>query len=96
MENYMIQLHENPGFIHHLAGMVTEFNLKQLDMLASAGIDVLVVEDDIAATNNLLISPRHFWNLSIPTIGNSSIAPMNLALRWCDTATAISGPSWTS
>jgi uroporphyrinogen decarboxylase len=60
MENYMIKLYEDPGFIHSISAMTTEYNLKQLDMLASAGIDVLVVEDDIAATSNLLISPRHF------------------------------------
>jgi uroporphyrinogen decarboxylase len=60
MENYMLKIYQNPGFIHHIAEMVTEYNLKQLHMLASAGIDVLVVEDDIAATNNLLISPKHF------------------------------------
>ncbi|MDZ4165006.1 MAG: uroporphyrinogen decarboxylase family protein [Smithellaceae bacterium] len=60
MENYMLQLYQNPEFIHLIAAMVTEYNLKQLEMLASAGLDVLVVEDDIAATQNLLISPKHF------------------------------------
>jgi len=60
MENYMLKLYQDPGFIHRIAAMVTEYNLKQLEMLAGAGLDVLVVEDDIAATGNLLISPRHF------------------------------------
>ena len=40
--------------------MVTRYNLAQLDMLADAGLDVLVVEDDIANTSALLISPAHF------------------------------------
>jgi uroporphyrinogen decarboxylase len=66
MENYMLNLYQNPEFIHRLASLVTEYNLKQLDMLASAGLDVLVVEDDIAATNNLLISPRHFMEFVNP------------------------------
>lgn len=66
MENYMIKLYQDPGFIHTISAMVTEYNLKQLDMLASAGIDVLVVEDDIAATNNLLISPKHFLEFVNP------------------------------
>ena len=60
MENYMMKLYQDPGFIHRIAAMVTQYNLQQLDMLVSAGMDVLVVEDDIAATTNLLISPRHF------------------------------------
>jgi uroporphyrinogen decarboxylase len=66
MENYMLKLYLNPGFIHRISAMVTEYNLMQLDMLASVGIDVLVVEDDIAATNNLLISPKHFMEFVNP------------------------------
>ena len=66
MENYMIELFENPEFIHRIAAMVTEYNLKQLEMLAAAGIDVLVVEDDIATTNSLLISPKHFMEFVNP------------------------------
>ncbi len=66
MENYMINLYQDPAFIHSISAMVTEYNLKQLDMLAAAGIDVLVVEDDIAATNNLLISPKHFMEFVNP------------------------------
>lgn len=60
MENYMIQLIMDPEFVLRTAAMVTEYNLKQLDMLAEAGLDVLVVEDDIAGTHTPLISPEHF------------------------------------
>jgi len=60
MENYMIKLYQDPLLIERVAEMVTQYNLKQLDMLADAGLDVLVVEDDIANTNALLISPAHF------------------------------------
>ncbi len=60
MQNYMIKLYQDPGFVHRVADMVTEYNLAQLDMLAEAGLDVLVVEDDIASTTSLLISPKHF------------------------------------
>jgi uroporphyrinogen decarboxylase len=66
MENYMINLFEHPEFIHRIAAMVTQYNLQQLNMLASAGIDVLVVEDDIATTNSLLISPKHFMEFVNP------------------------------
>ena len=66
MENYMMKLYRDPEFIHRISSMVTEYNLKQLEMLAAAGLDVLVVEDDIAATNNLLISPKHFMEFVNP------------------------------
>jgi len=60
MENYMMKLYQDPLLVERVAEMVTRYNLKQLDMLADAGLDVLVVEDDIANTNALLISPAHF------------------------------------
>ncbi|MCB2146267.1 MAG: hypothetical protein KQI81_07305 [Deltaproteobacteria bacterium] len=60
MENYMMKLYQDPLLVERVAEMVTRYNLKQLDMLADAGLDVLVVEDDIANTKALLISPAHF------------------------------------
>jgi uroporphyrinogen decarboxylase len=60
MENLMIQLYVNPEFVQRVAAMVTNYSLKQLDILANAGLDVLVVEDDIANTHAPLISPDHF------------------------------------
>ncbi len=60
MENLMIQMYDNPEFVHRVARMVTDYGLEQLDMLADAGLDVLVVEDDIADRQSTLISPRQF------------------------------------
>jgi uroporphyrinogen decarboxylase len=60
MENLMIQFFDNPDFVHRVAALVTEYNLNQLEMLAAAGLDVLVVEDDIANTHAPMISPQHF------------------------------------
>jgi uroporphyrinogen decarboxylase len=60
MENLMIQYFDNPDFVHRVAAIVTDYNLKQLEMLVDAGLDVLVVEDDIANTHAPMISPEHF------------------------------------
>jgi uroporphyrinogen decarboxylase len=60
MPNLMMRMISDPGFVHRLAGLTLDYNLKQLEMLAAAGLDVLVVEDDIATTHTTLISPRHF------------------------------------
>ncbi len=60
MENYMIKLYTDPEFIHRIAVMVTRYNLEQLDLLAQAGVDVLVIEDDIASTAFPLVDPKHF------------------------------------
>lgn len=60
MENYMLNIYRDPEFIHRVAAIVNEYSLKKLELLVEMGLDVLIVEDDIAATNNLLISPKHF------------------------------------
>lgn len=60
MANLLMAMVENPDFVHALAQMMLEFNLAQLDLLAEAGLDVLVIEDDIASTLGPLISPAHF------------------------------------
>jgi uroporphyrinogen decarboxylase len=60
MENLMFKMYDEPDFVHGLARTTTAFNLEMLDLLVDAGIDVLVVEDDIADTNSSLISPQQF------------------------------------
>ncbi len=60
MENLMLQMFDDPGFVHRAARMVTDYNLEQIDMLREAGVDVLVIEDDIADHQAPLISPRQF------------------------------------
>ncbi len=60
MTNLMMNMVSNPAFVHAAAQMMLEYNLAQLDLLAEAGLDVLVIEDDIASTSGPLISPDHF------------------------------------
>jgi len=60
MTNYMLNIYTDPEFLHQVAKMMLEFNLAQLDLLVEAGLDVLVIEDDIAMDNGPLISLEHF------------------------------------
>lgn len=60
MTNLMMNMIKNPEFVHTVAQMMLEFNLAQIDLLVEAGLDVLVIEDDIASTKMPLISPAHF------------------------------------
>ena len=66
MQNYMFQLIDNPGFLHKVAAAVVQFNLRQLEQCAEAGVDVLVIEDDIADRNSVLISPAHYREFVFP------------------------------
>jgi uroporphyrinogen decarboxylase len=60
MQNLMIQMFDNPDFVHQVAAMVTRYSLDQLELLIEAGLDVLIVEDDIADKNFPLIAPGQF------------------------------------
>ncbi len=60
MENMMLKMFDDPQFIHDVAAMVLNYNLAQLDLLVEAGLDVLVIEDDIADKNFPLIAPDQF------------------------------------
>jgi uroporphyrinogen decarboxylase len=60
MTNYMLNLYTDPDFLHTTAQMMLDFSLAQLDLLVAAGLDVLVVEDDIATNKGPMISPDHF------------------------------------
>ncbi|MCD6120721.1 MAG: hypothetical protein J7K04_02640 [Spirochaetales bacterium] len=60
MQNLMLDMLERPDFVHELAEMVTEYNMKICRIAAESGADVLIVEDDIASRESTLISPAHF------------------------------------
>ena len=60
MTNYMTNLYADPEFIHTLARMMMEFSFAQLELLVDAGLDVLVIEDDIAMDKGPMISLEHF------------------------------------
>ena len=66
MQNYMFQLIDNPEFLHKVAAAVVQFNLRQLEQCAEAGVDVLIIEDDIADRNSVLISPAHYREFVFP------------------------------
>ena len=66
MENLMLKMFDDPEFVHQVANMTMEFNLKQLELLVQAGLDVLVIEDDIADKNSTIISPLHFQEFVNP------------------------------
>ena len=60
MENMMLKMFDDPDLVHRVSALVLEYNLELLDMLVEAGLDVLVIEDDVADKNFPLISPDQF------------------------------------
>jgi len=60
MTNYMTSIYADPGFLIMLAEKMLEFSLAQLDLLDDAGLDVLVIEDDIAMDKGPMVSVEDF------------------------------------
>ena len=60
MENLMLKMFDDPEFVHGLARMTFEYNVQMLDLLVEEGLDVLIIEDDIADKNFPIISPDQF------------------------------------
>ena len=60
MENLMLKMFDDPDFVHQVAQMTFEYNVQMIDLLVEAGLDILIVEDDIADKNFPLISPDQF------------------------------------
>lgn len=60
MENLMIKMFDDPEFVHEIAKLTFEYNVQMLDLLVEAGLDVLIIEDDIADKNFPLIAPDQF------------------------------------
>ena len=66
MENLMLKMFDDPAFVHGIAEMTYEYNVQMLDMLVEAGLDVLIIEDDIADKNFPLIAPDQFLEFINP------------------------------
>jgi uroporphyrinogen decarboxylase len=66
MEELLVDMALRPEFVHDLAQVVTEYNLELCTAAVEAGVDVIIVEDDIAGNTNPLISPQHFQEFVAP------------------------------
>ena len=61
MENLMIYLLTEPGFIKELLDRITEYNIRVIENAAAIGVDCVHLCDDWGSQNGLMIS-REMWN----------------------------------
>lgn len=60
MENLFIDYMLNPGLVHDLARIATDFSMAVIDMAATIGVDVMMMEGDLAGESTTLMSPKHY------------------------------------
>jgi len=66
MENFLIDMIENPKFVHELIEVTQSYDLRANERMIQAGVEVLVLGDDYADKNSTLMSPKHFREFIFP------------------------------
>ncbi len=85
LENFLLDLVERPECAHFLLDRLTDFAQHNAEILAQAGVDVLVIDDDVGMPGTMIISPdmwRQFFKLRLSKIIRSarSIKPVRRIL----------------
>ena len=60
MQNLLIDYLTDPGLVHDLARIATDFDLAAIDMAIDVGADVIIVPGDLAGEESTMMSPAHF------------------------------------
>lgn len=66
LQNLLLDFFEHPDLVHRLARLVVGYSLELIEMVAAAGTDVIIVEDDLADNHSTLMSPAHFQEFVAP------------------------------
>ncbi len=68
MAELLMDMVENPNFVHELFECITEFNLKQIEYAASYDIDCILFGDDWGTQAGMLMGPNLWRQLIKPCI----------------------------
>ena len=60
MQNLLIDFVLNPGLVHDLARIATDFDMAAIDMALQIGVDVIILPGDLAGEQSTIMSPQHY------------------------------------
>jgi uroporphyrinogen decarboxylase len=66
MGQFLIDMIENPGLVHQLIELTLSHDIRAMQRVVQAGVDVVIFGDDYADKNRPLMSPRHFKEFILP------------------------------
>ncbi len=69
-ESICMSLYDDPEFLKDVAGLAVDFALPAIDRMADAGVDGMVVSEDLGSSAGGLLSPRHFRGIYKPALKN--------------------------
>jgi uroporphyrinogen decarboxylase len=66
MANFLTDMIENPTLVHELIEVTLSHDIRAMQRVIQAGVDVIIFGDDYADKNATLMSPRHFKEFILP------------------------------
>jgi uroporphyrinogen decarboxylase len=66
MEQFLVDMIENPDLVHELIEVTLSHDIRAMQRVIQAGVDVIIFGDDYADKNSPLMSPRHFKEFILP------------------------------
>ena len=63
---FLMDMIDNPRLVHELIEMTLSHDIRAMQRMVAAGVDVVVFGDDYADKNSTLMSPRHFREFILP------------------------------
>lgn len=66
MSQFLMDMIENPPLVHELIETTLRYDIRAMQRVVQAGVDVVIFGDDYADKNSTLMSPRHFKEFILP------------------------------
>jgi uroporphyrinogen decarboxylase len=60
MQKLLVDFVLNPGLVHDLARIATDFDMAAVDMAIEVGADVIIMPGDLAGEDTTIMSPEHY------------------------------------
>jgi uroporphyrinogen decarboxylase len=68
LENFLLDLIERPDWAHFLLDRLTDLACRNAETLATAGVDVLALDDDVGMPRTMMIGPHHWREFFKPRL----------------------------
>lgn len=78
LQNFWLLTVDDPGFLCEVGDYLLEVNLKIAEQLASAGVDLILLVDDLAFRSGLMVQPDFFFDY-YPSRLEALLAPIRKA-----------------
>ena len=66
MTNFLTDMIDHPDLVHELIEVTLSHDIRAMQRMVQAGVDVVIFGDDYADKNSTLMSPRHFKAFILP------------------------------